>query len=115
MGFTMLRKHIKVEPLRWYHHCDRLGMLVWQVAGHGGRRHHHAVVTAPAFGPLRLDDRRYRLFGRAVSISWTIAASEVAVASPSGPSPWSSRLTWRYGSPLSSSRVRPRSSSPTPD
>ncbi len=30
MGFNMLRKHIKVEPLRFYYHCDRLGMLVWQ-------------------------------------------------------------------------------------
>ena len=30
MGFNMLRKHIKVEPLRWYYHCDRLGMIVWQ-------------------------------------------------------------------------------------
>lgn len=30
MGFNMLRKHIKIEPLRWYYHCDRLGMLVWQ-------------------------------------------------------------------------------------
>ncbi len=30
LGFNMLRKHIKVEPLRWYYHCDRLGMLVWQ-------------------------------------------------------------------------------------
>ena len=29
MGFNMLRKHVKVEPLRWYYHCDRLGMLVW--------------------------------------------------------------------------------------
>ena len=29
-GFNMLRKHIKVEPARYYHHCDRLGMLVWQ-------------------------------------------------------------------------------------
>ena len=64
MGFTMLRKHIKVEPLRWYHHCDRLGMLVWQDAVNGGRRHKPAVVTAPALLPLRLDDRRYRLFGR---------------------------------------------------
>ena len=26
----MIRKHIKVEPARWYYHCDRLGMLVWQ-------------------------------------------------------------------------------------
>ena len=29
-GFNMLRKHIKVEPARWFYHCDRLGMLVWQ-------------------------------------------------------------------------------------
>ena len=29
-GFTMLRKHAKIEPLRWYYHCDRLGMVVWQ-------------------------------------------------------------------------------------
>ena len=30
MGFNMIRKHIKVEPDRWFYHCDRLGMLVWQ-------------------------------------------------------------------------------------
>ena len=30
LGFNMLRKHIKREPDRWYYHCDRLGMLVWQ-------------------------------------------------------------------------------------
>lgn len=29
-GFNMIRKHIKVEPRRYYHHCDRLGMMVWQ-------------------------------------------------------------------------------------
>lgn len=29
-GFNMSRKHIKVEPARWYYHCDRLGLLVWQ-------------------------------------------------------------------------------------
>ena len=29
-GFNMIRKHIKVEPARWYYDCDRLGMLVWQ-------------------------------------------------------------------------------------
>ena len=29
-GFNMIRKHVKVEPARWYTHCDRLGMLVWQ-------------------------------------------------------------------------------------
>ncbi len=30
MGFNMIRKHVKVEPARWYFHCDREGMLVWQ-------------------------------------------------------------------------------------
>jgi beta-galactosidase/beta-glucuronidase len=30
MGFNMIRKHVKVEPARWYTHCDRLGILVWQ-------------------------------------------------------------------------------------
>ncbi|MDR0505871.1 MAG: beta-galactosidase [Dysgonamonadaceae bacterium] len=29
-GFNMIRKHVKVEPARWYSHCDRLGILVWQ-------------------------------------------------------------------------------------
>ena len=30
LGFNMIRKHIKVEPARWYYHADRLGVLVWQ-------------------------------------------------------------------------------------
>ena len=29
-GFNMIRKHMKTEPARWYYHCDRLGLLVWQ-------------------------------------------------------------------------------------
>lgn len=29
-GFNMIRKHVKVEPARWYTHCDQLGILVWQ-------------------------------------------------------------------------------------
>ncbi|PRY97337.1 glycoside hydrolase family 2 protein [Marinilabilia salmonicolor] len=30
LGFNMIRKHVKVEPARWYTHCDRLGIMVWQ-------------------------------------------------------------------------------------
>ena len=30
MGFNMIRKHVKVEPARWYNYCDQMGMLVWQ-------------------------------------------------------------------------------------
>lgn len=36
LGFNMIRKHVKVEPLRWYYHCDRLGMVVWQDMVNGG-------------------------------------------------------------------------------
>ncbi|MFI6922552.1 glycoside hydrolase family 2 protein [Nonomuraea spiralis] len=65
LGFTMLRKHIKIEPLRWYHHCDRLGMLVWQDLVNGGETYRPLVITTPAILPLRLDDRRHHRFGRA--------------------------------------------------
>lgn len=36
-GFNMIRKHIKVEPARWYTHCDRLGLIVWQDMPSGDR------------------------------------------------------------------------------
>ena len=36
LGFNMTRKHVKVEPARWYHWCDRLGLLVWQDMPSGG-------------------------------------------------------------------------------
>lgn len=54
MGFNMLRKHIKVEPLRWYYHCDRLGMLVWQdmVSGGKGKYNDLTIGLNPFFGLL---------------------------------------------------------------
>ena len=36
-GFNMIRKHVKVEPARWYMHCDQLGMIVWQDMPNGDR------------------------------------------------------------------------------
>ena len=45
LGFNMLRKHIKVEPLRWYYHCDRLGMIVWQDMVNGGSKYNLWFVT----------------------------------------------------------------------
>ena len=64
MGFNMLRKHIKVEPLRWYYHCDRLGMLVWQDMPNGGGDYNLAVITAPLVTGISLKDSHYRLFAR---------------------------------------------------
>lgn len=48
MGFNMLRKHIKIEPQRWYYHCDRLGMVVWQDMVNGGTYYKHWFVTYAA-------------------------------------------------------------------
>ncbi len=39
-GFNMIRKHVKVEPARWYTHCDKLGILVWQDMPNGGPSPH---------------------------------------------------------------------------
>lgn len=36
-GYNMIRKHVKVEPARWYYHCDQLGIIVWQDMPSGGR------------------------------------------------------------------------------
>ena len=58
LGFDLLRKHIKVEPLRWYAHCDRIGMLVWQDVVNGGGRYRTFAVTWPGRYPVRLDDTR---------------------------------------------------------
>ena len=37
LGFNMIRKHVKVEPARWYTHCDRMGILVWQDMPNGDK------------------------------------------------------------------------------
>lgn len=64
MGFNMLRKHIKVEPLRWYYHCDRLGMLVWQDMPNGGGRYRLSTVSLPLFTGRHRDDHAYAAFAR---------------------------------------------------
>ena len=67
MGFNMLRKHIKVEPLRWYYHCDRLGMLVWQDMPNGGRRYNPVIISAPLVTGIHLNDSTHALFARSDS------------------------------------------------
>lgn len=68
LGFNMLRKHIKIEPQRWYYHCDRLGMIVWQDMVNGGGAYQFWFVTylATAFNMFnyRIKDRCYRLLAR---------------------------------------------------
>ena len=64
MGFNTLRKHIKVEPLRWYYHCDRLGMLVWQDMVSGGGRYRPFVIAAPLIIGSFLRDDKYSKFAR---------------------------------------------------
>ncbi len=64
MGFNTLRKHIKVEPLRWYHHCDRLGMLVWQDMVSGGGRYNFMVISGPLLRGSFMKDSDYRRFAR---------------------------------------------------
>ena len=64
LGFNMLRKHIKIEPMRWYYHCDRLGMLVWQDMPSGGGRYNLLTISAPLITGIHLKDSHYRLFAR---------------------------------------------------
>ena len=64
LGFNMLRKHIKIESLRWYYHCDRLGMLVWQDMPSGGGQYNLLTISAPLITGVHLKDSHYRLFAR---------------------------------------------------
>ena len=64
LGFNMLRKHIKIEPMRWYYHCDRLGMLVWQDMPSGGGQYNLLTISAPLITGVHLKDSHYRLFAR---------------------------------------------------
>lgn len=63
MGFNMLRKHIKIEPLLWYHYCDVNGILVWQDMVNGGGKYGLEVSVLPFIG-INLDDTNYKTFKR---------------------------------------------------
>lgn len=68
LGFNMIRKHIKIEPLRWYYHCDTLGMIVWQDMVNGGTLYDMSLVSyAPTLLPVAqslVKDTHYKQFGR---------------------------------------------------
>lgn len=63
LGFNMLRKHIKIEPLLWYHYCDVNGIIVWQDMINGGGRYGLEVSAVPFVG-IKLDDKNYKVFNR---------------------------------------------------
>ncbi|MBE5744384.1 MAG: glycoside hydrolase family 2 [Clostridiales bacterium] len=64
LGFNMLRKHIKVEPMLWYYYCDILGVLVWQDMLNGGKKYkQHRIMLAPFFN-LHINDKNYKGMGR---------------------------------------------------
>ena len=62
-GFNMLRKHIKIEPMLWYHYCDVNGILVWQDMVNGGGNYGLEVSVLPFIG-INLDDTNYKTFRR---------------------------------------------------
>ncbi|WP_044956893.1 glycoside hydrolase family 2 protein [Butyrivibrio sp. LC3010] len=70
LGFNMLRKHIKVEAARWYYHCDRLGMIVWQDMVSGGSSYAKPVVSylptlfPGVFGHMPDGPINYHIFSR---------------------------------------------------
>jgi beta-galactosidase/beta-glucuronidase len=65
LGYNTLRKHIKIEPLRFYYHCDRLGMIVWQDFINGGRYCFWKMTLLPTIGFQKIKDyRNLKSFGR---------------------------------------------------
>jgi beta-galactosidase/beta-glucuronidase len=66
-GFNMIRKHLKVEMARWYYHCDRLGLIVWQdmPSGGSGLKPFYNLLPPTIFPGKRFSDKRYKMAGRA--------------------------------------------------
>ncbi len=66
LGFNMVRKHIKVEPARWYYHCDRQGLIVWQdmINGGAGWSIFYQVLIPYLAGLMKIKDKKYKALGR---------------------------------------------------
>jgi len=65
IGCNMVRKHVKVEPARWYYHCDQLGLIVWQDMPNGGFPDKPWQATlSMVLGRSQSDRRGLKRFGR---------------------------------------------------
>jgi len=64
MGFNTLRKHIKIESMRWYYHCDRMGIIVWQDFVNGGGEYSFSSIAAKPFLGFIHNDADYKYFAR---------------------------------------------------
>ncbi len=64
MGFNTVRKHIKIEPMRWYYHCDRLGLVVWQDFVNGGGAYEYSHIATFPFLGAKHRDNDYAYFAR---------------------------------------------------
>ena len=64
LGFNVSRKHIKIESLRWYYHCDRLGLLVWQDFVNGCTKYDFWLNQVPLFVRYKISDHKYKKFFR---------------------------------------------------
>ena len=68
MGYNTIRKHVKIEAERFYYHCDRLGMMVWQDMPNGGGEYNMVFVTHLPNASDRfargVSDRHYGIFKR---------------------------------------------------
>lgn len=68
LGYNTIRKHIKIEPDRFYYLCDKLGMIVWQDMPNGGGEYHllHVMYLTNVFSwyGRKIKDNHYGIFSR---------------------------------------------------
>ena len=67
LGFNMTRKHVKVEPARWYTYCDRMGLLVWQDMPHA-----HRAPKEPEHFERELDRMIEHLHNHPSIVMWVV-------------------------------------------
>ena len=64
LGFNVTRKHIKIESMRFYYHCDRLGLIVWQDFVNGGSNYKFSTISTPLVTGIHSKDNNYKKFAR---------------------------------------------------